>query len=217
MISDLVAAEVDGDRLTDEAICSFLRLLLPAGIETTFRSSGNLLFLLLTHPEQFALVRRDRALVPQAIEEGLRYETPLTSVARFAVQDVELGGHLIHRGATVAPIIGSANRDETRWERADVFDVTRTPVPHIAFAAGPHMCLGMHLARIETEVMLNVLMDRFDEVDLEPGDLDPHIRGDDLPLTDELAGAVPRRSLTTATAPPVGPGQGDRRTDRLRG
>lgn len=177
VISDLVAAEVDGDRLTDEAICSFLRLLLPAGIETTFRSSGNLLFLLLTHPEQFALVRRDRALVPQAIEEGLRYETPLTSVARFAVQDVELGGHLIHRGATVAPIIGSANRDEARWERADVFDVTRTPVPHIAFAAGPHMCLGMHLARIETQVMLNVLMDRFDEVDLEPGDLDPHIRG----------------------------------------
>jgi len=177
VVSDLVAAEVDGERLTDDAICSFLRLLLPAGIETTFRSSGNLLFLLLTHPDQFALVRRDRALVPQAIEEGLRYETPLTSVARFAARDVELGGRLIHEGATVSPMIGSANRDESRWADPDVFDITRTPVPHIAFAAGPHMCLGMHLARIETEVMLNVLMDRFEDVALEPGDLDPHIRG----------------------------------------
>ncbi len=177
VISDLVTAEVDGERLTDDAICSFLRLLLPAGIETTFRSSGNLLFLLLAHPDQFALVRRERALVPRAIEEGLRYETPLTSVARFAARDVELGGRLIHEGATVSPMIGSANRDESRWADPDVFDITRTPVPHIAFAAGPHMCLGMHLARIETEVMLNVLMDRFGDVTLEPGDLDPHIRG----------------------------------------
>jgi cytochrome P450 len=177
VISDLLAADVDGDRLSDEAICSFLRLLLPAGIETTYRSSGNLLFLLLTHPDQFDQVRRDRTLVPQAIEEGLRYETPLTAVARYAARDVELGGYLIHEGATVSPIIGSANRDESRWDNAESFDIHRTPRPHIAFAAGPHMCLGMHLARIETEVMLNVLLDRFDDIALDPGDLDPHIRG----------------------------------------
>jgi cytochrome P450 len=177
VISDLVTAEVEGERLTDEAICSFLRLLLPAGIETTFRSSGNLLYLLLTHIDQFDQVRRHRELVPQAIEEGLRYETPLTTVARFAACDVELGGHLIHAGATVSPVIGSANRDETRWEDAETFDIHRTPQPHIAFAAGPHMCLGMHLARIETEVMLNVLLDRFEDIELAPGDQDPHIRG----------------------------------------
>ncbi len=177
VISDLVAAEVDGVRLTDEAISSFLRLLLPAGIETTFRSSGNLLFLLLTHQDQFEQVRHDRQLVARAIEEGLRYETPLTTVARFAARDVELGGHLIHEGATVSPVIGSANRDETRWEDPDSFDIHRTPKPHIAFAAGPHMCLGMHLARIETEVMLQVLMDRFEAIELVPGDRDPHIRG----------------------------------------
>jgi cytochrome P450 len=177
VISDLVVAEVDGQKLTDEAICSFLRLLLPAGIETTFRSSGNLLFLLLTHPDQFEQVRQERTLVPNAIEEGLRYETPLTTVARSAVRDIELRGQLIRQGATVSPVIGSANRDEARWEDAETFDIHRDPQPHIAFGAGPHMCLGMHLARLETEVMLNVLLDRLDDITLEPGDLDPHIRG----------------------------------------
>lgn len=177
VISDLVVAEVDGERLSDEAIYSFLRLLLPAGIETTYRSSGNLLFLLLTHPDQLELLRSDRSLVPRAIEEGLRYETPLTGVARYATDDVELGGKLIHRGATVSPMIGSANRDESRWADPDRFDITRAPTPHIAFAAGPHMCLGMHLARLETRVMLNVVMDRLADVALDPGDLDPHIRG----------------------------------------
>ena len=153
----------------------FSRLLLPAGIETTFRSSGNLLLLLLTHPDQFDQVRRHRA-APKAIEEALRYETPLTMVARFAARDVELGGHMISEGATVSPVIGSANRDESRWT-PELFDIHRASRPHIAFAAGPHICLGMHLARIETEVMMRVLMDRFEDIELEPGDRDPHIRG----------------------------------------
>ena len=95
VINDLVTAEVDGEKLTDEAIVSFLRLLLPAGVETTYRSSGNLLYLLLTHPDQLAAVRQDRSLVPQAIEEGLRRETPLTNVARWTTTDVELGGKTI--------------------------------------------------------------------------------------------------------------------------
>ena len=156
VINDLVEAEVDGERLTDEAICSFLRLLLPAGLETTFRSSGNLLFLLLTHPDQFEELRQARELIPQAIEEGLRFETPLTMVARTAACDVELGGQRIPEGATISPVIGSANRDASRWEDAESFNIHRPPAPHIAFGAGPHMCLGMHLARLETAVMLNV-------------------------------------------------------------
>ncbi len=193
MISDLVSAEVDGEKLSDEAIYSFLRLLLPAGIETTYRSSGNLLFLLLTHPEQFEALRWDRSLVPQAIEEGLRFETPLTGVARYATRDVEFGGELIHEGATISPVIGSANRDERRWEEAGTFDIRRKAMPHISFAAGPHMCLGMHLARLETRVMLNVLMDRLTDIALDPGDRDPHIRGmvfrspTCLPVTFEVA------------------------------
>ena len=154
-----------------------LAALLPAGVETTFRSSGNLLFLLLTHPDQFDEVREHRELVSRAIEEGLRFETPLTTVARFAACEVELVGHVIRQGATVSPVIDSANRDESRWENPASFDIHRTPQPHIAFAAGPHMCLGMHLARIETDVMLRVLMDRFEDIELDPGDRDPHIRG----------------------------------------
>ena len=95
IIGDLVAAEIDGEKLTDDAIISFLRLLLPAGLETTFRSSSNLLYLLLTHPEQLDAVQQHRDLIPAAIEEGLRYETPLVSVPRTTTRDVEINGEPI--------------------------------------------------------------------------------------------------------------------------
>ena len=92
IIGDLVTAEIDGEKLTDEAIYSFLRLLLPAGLETTYRSSGNLLYLLLSHPDQFEAVRENHELIGPAIEEALRYETPLTTVQRFTSEDTELEG-----------------------------------------------------------------------------------------------------------------------------
>jgi cytochrome P450 len=160
IIGDLVGAEIEGEKLTDEAIISFLRLLLPAGLETTYRSSGNLLYLLLTHPEQLAMLYQDRSLMPGAIEEGLRYETPLTTVVRTTTQDVEVGGKAIPSGAQVDLCMGSANRDETRWTDPNTFDIRRPRQAHIAFAGGIHMCLGMHLARLETRVMLNSLFDR---------------------------------------------------------
>jgi cytochrome P450 len=177
VISDLVTAEVDGERLTDEAIFSFLRLLLPAGAETTFRSSGNLLYLLLTHPDQLHAVRNDRSLLPQAIEEGLRFEPPLLTINRTTTCEVELSGVTLGPGEDIAPNIGSANHDETRWERSEEFDIFRPPLPHIAFAHGPHMCLGMHLARLETRALLNRVLDRLPGLALDPGDSDPHIRG----------------------------------------
>jgi cytochrome P450 len=170
IIGDLVAAEIDGEKLTDEAIIAFLRLLLPAGLETTYRSSGNLLYLLLTHPEQLAMVRQDRSLIPTAIEEGLRVETPLTMVMRTATEDVEMGGKTIPAGAQVDVCMGSANRDESRWPDADTFDINRKRHAHIAFAGGIHMCLGMHLARLETRVMLNSLLDRVDDLALVADD-----------------------------------------------
>ena len=114
VISDLVSAQVDGERLSDEAIYSFLRLLLPAGAETTYRSSGNLLYLLLTHPEQLEAVRSDRALLPQAIEEGLRCEPPLLTINRTTTCEVEIVGVTIGPGESISPHIGSANHDETR-------------------------------------------------------------------------------------------------------
>jgi cytochrome P450 len=178
VISDLVTAEVDGEKLTDEAIYSFLRLLLPAGAETTYRSSGNLLFLLLTHPDQLEAVRTDRSLLPQAIEEGLRCEPPLLTINRTTTSEVELAGVTLGPGESITPHIGSANHDETRWEDPEAFDIFRPPVPHIAFAHGPHMCLGMHLARLETRVLVNQVLDRLPDLALDPGNGDPHIQGD---------------------------------------
>jgi cytochrome P450 len=166
IIGDLVAAEIDGEKLTDEAIISFLRLLLPAGLETTYRSSGNLLQLLLTHPDQLEALQRDRDLIPAAIEEGIRYETPLVLVARNTTRDVEMHGVTIPEGAQVNVCMGSANRDESRWDNPGVFDINRPRRAHIAFAGGIHSCLGMHLARVETKAMLNSLFDRVTDLHL---------------------------------------------------
>ncbi len=176
VIGDLVAAEIDGEKLSDEAIYSFLRLLLPAGLETTYRSSGNLLFLLLTHPEQFRAVQADRELIAPAIEEGLRFETPLTTVQRYAAEETELEGVTVPQGAVIDVCIGSANRDEHRWERSEEFDIFRKRTPHISFAAGEHTCMGLHLARMETRVALECLLDRLSDIELVTDD-NPHIFG----------------------------------------
>lgn len=181
VISDLVTTEVDGEFLDDEEIFSFLRLLLPAGAETTYRATGNLLFGLLSNPDQLDAVRADRSLIPAAIEEAVRWETPLLITSRRATVDTEIGGVTIAAGTQVVPNIGSANHDETRWDRADEFDLFREPKPHISFATGVHMCLGMHLARMEMRTTLEVLLDRlpglrFDD-DLVAAD-DVHIHGE---------------------------------------
>jgi cytochrome P450 len=176
VIGDLVAAEIDGEKLTDDAIISFLRLLLPAGLETTYRSSGNLLQLLLTHPDQLQALQQDRSLMSAAIEEGIRYETPLVLVMRNTTRDVEMHGTTVPKGAQVNLCMGSANRDEHRWENPDAFDIHRPRRAHISFAGGIHSCLGMHLARVETKAMLNSLFDRVTDLQLI-ADVDTKIVG----------------------------------------
>jgi cytochrome P450 len=176
IIGGLVTAEIDGEKLSDEAIYSFLRLLLPAGLETTYRSSGNLLFLLLTHSEQFQAVQTDHELIAPAIEEGLRFETPLTTVQRYATEETELEGVNVPEGSVIDLCIGSANRDERRWERSEEFDIFRKRLPHISFAAGEHTCMGLHLARMETRVALECLLDRLTNIQLVTDD-NPHIYG----------------------------------------
>ena len=177
LISELVTARVDGERLDTDEVKAFLLLLLPAGAETTFRSSGNLLFALLSHPDQLAAVRRDRSLLPQAVEESLRWESPVIMVVRCAVGDTELGGVSIPKGALVTAAIGAANRDPARCRDADRFNIFRNPVQHTSFGEGPHMCLGMHLARVEARVLVNVVLDRLHNVRLDPAAHDPHIHG----------------------------------------
>jgi cytochrome P450 len=145
-------------------------------LETTYRSSGNLLHLLLAHPEQFAALQADRELLAPAIEEGLRYETPLTTVQRFTTEDTEVEGVKIPARSVIGVCIGSANRDERRWERSEEFDIFRKHMPHISFAAGEHTCLGLHLARLETRVAVECLLNRLTNVTLLTDD-DPHIHG----------------------------------------
>jgi cytochrome P450 len=176
VIGDLVTAEIDGEKLSDEAIYSFLRLLLPAGLETTYRSAGNLLYLLLSHSEQFQAVQADHELIPAAIEEGLRFETPLTTVQRYATEDTEVEGVEITAGSVIDVCIGSANRDERRWERSEQFDIFRKRLPHISFAAGEHTCMGLHLARMETRVAVECLLTRLADIRLITDD-NPHIWG----------------------------------------
>jgi cytochrome P450 len=183
LVTDLVTAELDGEKLDDEEIFSFLRMLLPAGIETTFRSSGNLLYLLLTHREQLDAVRADRSLIPAAIEEGLRYAVPVLITGRVTTKDTSLSGVEIRAGSVVTPMLGSANRDPDAYDDPEVFDIFRDPKQHVSFGTGPHLCLGMHLARMETRIALNALFDRLPNLRLDKEEahrVDAHIHGDGL-------------------------------------
>jgi cytochrome P450 len=177
VISVLANAELEGTRLTDEEICSFLRLLLPAGAETTYRSSSNLLWGLMANPEQLDALRADRNLMSQAIEEGLRWEPPLIGILRTAAKDTEVVGVKVPKGAMIAVNIGSANHDEKVWDNPDGFDIFRAPKQHLAFAWGPHMCLGLHLARMETRVVLTQLFDRLPNLRFDPDAEIPPIVG----------------------------------------
>jgi len=168
VISVLAQAELEGVRLNNDEICAFLRLLLPAGAETTYRSSSNLLWGLLSNPDQLDALRADRSLMPQAIEEGLRWEAPLIGIMRTAAHDTEVCGVPVPAGSTVAINIGSANHDETVWENPEAFDIFRPQKQHLAFAWGPHMCLGLHLARMETRVLLTQLLDRLPNLRFDP-------------------------------------------------
>ena len=177
LISDLVHAEIDGEHLTDEKIYGFLRLLLPAGAETTFRVMGNALTALVTHPELMARVRADRSLLPAVIEETLRWETSVTQVSRVAATDTEVGGCPIPKGAAVSVITASANHDEGRYDHADEFDIDRPVQNHLAFGTGQHQCLGMHLARLELRVGLDLILERLPNLRLDPDQPPPVIAG----------------------------------------
>jgi cytochrome P450 len=177
LISTLAESEIDGARLTHEEIFAFLLLILPAGVETTFRGSGNLLVALLTEPELLDRVRAKRSMVRDAIEEALRWEPPITSVVRVAARDCELGGLAIPSGTSVNINVAAANRDPKRYPDPDRFDPTRTNIAHLTFGAGPHLCLGMHLARMETEVAINALLDRLPDLRLDRSAPTPTVTG----------------------------------------
>ena len=177
LISMLVQADIEGEPLPDDEIYGFLRLLLPAGAETTQRLLGTVLLGLLENRDQLEAVRGDRKLLTNAIEEALRWESPVQMTSRENLRDVVLSGVEIPAGSHISVVIGSGNHDETVFDDPDRFDIFRDGPPHLAFGEGPHRCLGEHLARLETTVAMNALLDRLPDIRLEPGDSDPHVHG----------------------------------------
>ncbi len=173
LVSVLLRAEltVPGEpsqALGDEDIVSFIRLLVPSGSQTVYRGITNTMFGLLTHPDQLQAVRADRALVPKAIEEGLRWEPPVVTTVRRVTRDTELEGVQVPADGAVNICLASGNRDDSRWEQPDHFDIGRPPLGHLAFGSGPHVCLGIHMARMEMRVAIDALLDRLPGLRLDP-------------------------------------------------
>jgi cytochrome P450 len=167
LLSILAAAEVDGERLTDADLLNFSFLLLVAGNETTRNLIALGTLALIDHPDQFARLRAEPSLLPSAVEEMLRYTSPVTHMARNATKDVEIRGQQIKAGDTVVMLYGSANRDEEIFgATGETFDITRTPNPHVAFGAGEHACLGAQLARLEARVLFEVLLGTYPTIEL---------------------------------------------------
>lgn len=177
LISVLAESEIEGERLTDDEIFAFLLLILPAGVETTYRASGNLLVAMLTDPSLLEMVRTDRSIMRGAIEEALRWEPPISTVVRVAKRDCQLGGIAIPKGTNVSVSVAAANRDPAHYPDPDRFDPTRKNFAHLTFGAGPHVCLGMPLARMETMVAINALLDRLPDLHLDPTAPQPVING----------------------------------------
>ncbi|HUI25596.1 MAG TPA: cytochrome P450 [Candidatus Kryptonia bacterium] len=168
LLSTITHAEVDGERLTDDEVYSFLKLLLPAGSDTTYRLIGSMLYALLTHRDQFEEVYANRAEIAWAIEETLRWEAPVQFASRETTAPTTLAGVELPAGAPLLTAIGSANRDQQHFPDADRFDIHRHADDHVAFGFGRHFCVGSHLARLEARTAMNALLDRLPNLRLDP-------------------------------------------------
>lgn len=160
LVSELIRAEDEGERLSEEELRATLILLLVAGHETTMNLIGNGLLALLGHPEQAARLRTDPSLARTAVEELLRYDGPVHLTARSAREDVEVGGQTIAEGELAVCFLGAANRDPAQFEDPDRLDITRDPNRHLAFSAGAHFCVGATLARVEGRIAFETLLRR---------------------------------------------------------
>jgi cytochrome P450 len=169
LVTRLIKAETDEKRLSEEDILSFCALLLQAGHITTVNLINNCILSLLEHPQQLKKIQNDDnspSLVASAIEETLRYRSPVQALVRFATKDIEVAGKTIKSGQRVIAWIGSANHDETIFSNPEEFNVVRSPNPHIAFGAGIHLCLGAPLARLESKVAIQILLSRLQNLEL---------------------------------------------------
>lgn len=166
LISVLVGSEIDGEAISEEELLYFCNLLILAGNETTRNAISGGLLALLENPEQLARLRAEPALLPTAVEEILRWTSPVTHMMRSVTRDTELHGQPLRVGERVVLWYPSANRDEDVFPNADTFDIGRTPNEHIAFGIGEHFCLGAGVARVEVRVMMEMLLARFAAISL---------------------------------------------------
>lgn len=169
LIQALATSEVGGDRLSEEEVVANVIVTMVGGMETTTNLIGNGLLTLFRHPEAMTTLQEDLSLMPSAIEELLRFESPSQHTARLAPEDVELGGTRIKRHQAVIAVMGAANRDPARFSDPDSVDLTRPDNRHLAFAWASHFCFGAPLARIEGEVALTTLLARFPDLRQKPG------------------------------------------------
>ncbi|WP_433945093.1 cytochrome P450 family protein [Paenibacillus sp. SN-8-1] len=175
MVSQLIAAEEEGDKLTEQELYGVVALLIIAGHETTVNLIGNSILSLLQYPDQLELLIRQPELIHTAIEESLRFNGPVEfSTGRWAREDFNFNGKEFKKGDLVILALNSANHDPSQFESPEVFDITREKSPHLAFGKGIHLCLGAPLARLEGEIAINSLLKRYPNIKLnaEPGELE---------------------------------------------
>lgn len=166
LISGLIAAHDEDDRLTEQEMISTAVLLLNAGHEATVNATVGGWYALFRNPAQLAALRADHSLIPTAIEELMRYDTPLQLFERWVLDEIEIDGTTIPRGAEIAMLFGSANHDPAVFQDPDRLDLTRRDNPHISFSAGIHYCIGAPLARIELAASMQALLERAPTLDL---------------------------------------------------
>jgi pimeloyl-[acyl-carrier protein] synthase len=168
LINSFMTAEIDGDRLTEDEIIANCIVTMVGGQETTTNLIGNGALTLLRHPDEFQRLRRDLSLIPSAVEELLRYESPSQHTARICPLDMDLGGKIIRKGQAVIAVMGAGNRDPERFPDPDRLDLGRTDNRHLAFGWASHFCFGAALARIEGQLVFEALATRTADLSLEP-------------------------------------------------
>ena len=172
LLSEMIAAEDNGERLTEDELIATCVLLLVAGHETTVGLISNAILALLRHPDQLALLREDPGLAPGAVEETLRYDAPVQMTARVARGGMRIGSVAAPDGALVLLLLAATGRDPAVFDAPDTFDIRRGATGHLAFAAGPHFCLGAPLARLEAAIALESFARRFRRPELDAASLD---------------------------------------------
>lgn len=172
MLSALIAAEEQGDHLTEDELLATAVLLLGAGHETTMNLIGNGMLALFHHPDQMDKPKTDPSLISNAVEECLRFDGPVQMTARTALEDMEIGGKEITKGQQIVIVLAAANRDPAQFAHPDRFDIAREENPHIAFSQGIHYCLGAPLARGEAQIVINTLLHRMPHLRLATEELE---------------------------------------------